>query len=332
VNLMKFSRSTTPARFIRNVRTNWFEQRFLIYSVDKFGPNKNMFKQDLENAFLMGGQRSEKNFDIFTNDHELTNRLLANIRNRRSARSTHDNIRNLLSDVAGELATTGRSFYYLHDSNDRNEKTYLTPYSSATIFRVFGKYLQYIPRSTNSSSDPTTIGPREIRLLDSKKALYFQWPKEIRRQISKQAKALSALDRYGSSSVLDFLPNATDDNPNPHSNFNFSEWRTAHDLELYRATSITGWGARKSHDEKASDFFILLRQLRFKKFNTKLRDDILRQLSRELTKVGGNYFHNFRVSIQANEKMPSVAEIEKLEKRLLCEEADFPEVFEYLRS
>jgi len=60
-----------------------------------------------------------------------------------------------------------------------------------------------------------------------------------------------------------------------------------------------------------------------------LRDDILNQLSGELSRVGKNYKAKFSVEISGTDELSSVAYLNELEMRLAREEVGFNEIIDY---
>jgi hypothetical protein len=60
-----------------------------------------------------------------------------------------------------------------------------------------------------------------------------------------------------------------------------------------------------------------------------LRDDILRQLSGEFSRVGKAYKAEYSVEISGTDVLPSVAHLNELEARLTREEVGFTEIIDY---
>jgi len=69
--------------------------------------------------------------------------------------------------------------------------------------------------------------------------------------------------------------------------------------------------------------------IRFRRNQLLLRDDILKQLSCELSRVGKGYKAEFSVEISRTDELPSVAYLNELEVRLAREEVGFNEIIDY---
>ena len=60
-----------------------------------------------------------------------------------------------------------------------------------------------------------------------------------------------------------------------------------------------------------------------------LRDDILSQLSAELSRVGKIYNSEFTMEVSGTDELPTVAQLDELEARLTREEVGFTEIIDY---
>jgi hypothetical protein len=60
-----------------------------------------------------------------------------------------------------------------------------------------------------------------------------------------------------------------------------------------------------------------------------LRDDILNQLSGELSRVGKGYKAEFSVEISGTDELPNVSHLNELEMRLVGEKVGLNEVIDY---
>jgi hypothetical protein len=149
-----------------------------------------------------------------------------------------------------------------------------------------------------------------------------------KRMLSAQNKVLAVLDKH-QFGVSNFHPQATHENPNPTNHFDFHAWRDTQERAFYRATRSTGWSGRKYDSSKCSDFLNCHRLLRFRRNQLLLRDDILNQLSGELSRVGKGYNTDFSVEISCTDELPSVAQLNELEVRLAREEVGFNEIIDY---
>lgn len=287
-----------------------------------------MFEEDFAHIFNYSNINNGRLFDISSSDEELTERLLSNVRTRYGPDPVDETVREWVEDIAQSLVWIGAAYYCLKDDAERND-IYISSFSSSGVAHLFGTYVQWVPKRTvrHWDRDDEEV-PREIRILDSSKVIRIAMPKAIKRVISSQNRILATIDKY-QFGATDFQPKATHENPNPVNHFNFSIWQETQERALYRCTRATGWNGRKYDSSKRSDFFDCYRLLRFRRNQLLLRDDILSQLSAELSRVGKDYNADFTVKISGTDKLPSVKTLNELEARLAREEVGFTEIIDY---
>ena len=153
-------------------------------------------------------------------------------------------------------------------------------------------------------------------------------PKSIKRMLSKQNRTLSTLDNHQLVGN-EFHTQATYKNPNPINHFDFRVWNEAQERVFFRATRRSGWHGRKSDFSKRSDFFVCHRLIRFRRNQLLLRDDILRQLGDEFSRIGNNYNPGFSIKITGSEELPTVSYLDDLELKLSNEDVGFGEIMDY---
>jgi len=153
-------------------------------------------------------------------------------------------------------------------------------------------------------------------------------PKMIKRILSIQNRILDALDKH-QLNVTNLSPEPTHENPEPINHFDFSIWRDTQERALYRATRGTGWNGRKYDSSKRSDFFDCHRMIRFRRNQLFLRDEILRQLSVELSRIGRGYNAEYNIEIHGSNNLPNINRLDELEASLTREEAGFTEIIEF---
>lgn len=306
---------------------NWLERLCIPRGNREVGLNQRMFNEDLANIFP-GSRSSGREFIVDTNDSDLADRLLSNVATRRR-RYSSDSFKGLVEDITQALTSRGRALYFIRDSS-AGEGFDLISLSFENVIRLGGRYIQYVPRRNlrGQCSAEGTL-PRELRILDESRIILIRWPAAIRRKLSAQNRILRALDAYDGGFALAFNSQATHENPNPSNKFDFAKWRVAHDLAFYRATRQTGWNGRKHDSEKRSDFFDCHRLLRFRRLQTELRDSILTQLSEGLGRAGRKYNSEFTIVIGAGDRLISIDDINKIEKKLYDEDLSFNEVIEF---
>lgn len=290
--------------------------------------NRQMFDEDFARLFCSMNCRSGNLFDIVSNDEELTQKLLGNIKTRYAPHSVDETIRELVEEIAQSLIWSGRAYFFLHDDTEQ-EKIHVASFSSDGVVRLFGTHIQWVPkrRERHWDRDDEEIR-REIRILDAAKVMRFDMPTPIKRMLSAQNRTLAVLDKHQFGEA-NFHSQATHENPNPTNHFDFRVWRDTQERALYRATRRTGWNGRKYDSAKRSDFFDCHRLIRFRRNQLLLRDEILNQLSGELSKVGKGYKSGFSVEISGTDELPSIAHLNELEVRLASEEVGFNEIIDY---
>jgi hypothetical protein len=290
--------------------------------------NRRMFDEDFARLFHSMNRRSGNLFEIVTNDDELLQKLLGNVKTRYSSNSIDETIRELVEEIAQSLIWFGRAYYFLHDDTEQ-EETHLASFSSGGVVRLFGTHIQWVPkrRDRHWDLDGEEL-PREIRILDAVKVMRFDMPTSIKRMLSAQNRTLAVLDKHQLGET-NLQPRVTHDNPNPTNHFDFRVWRDTQERALYRATRSTGWNGRNYDSPKRSDFFDCHRLIRFRRNQLFLRDNILNQLSVELSRVGKGYKAEFSVEILGNDELPSIVHLNKLEARLAREEVGFNEIIDY---
>lgn len=290
--------------------------------------NRRMFNEDFARLFHSKKRLSSDLFEMVSNDDELMQKLLGSFKTRYGPHSVDDTIRELMEDIGQSLIWFGRAYYYLYEDTER-EEVRLASFSSDGVIRLFGVHIQWVPkhRERHWDRDDEEL-PREIRILDAAKVMRFDMPISIKRMLSAQNRTLTVIDKH-QFEVASFQPLATHETPNPINYFDFRVWSDTQEYAFYRATRSTGWNGRKYDSSKCSDFFYCHRLIRFRRNQLLLRDEILKQLSDELSKVGKAYKADFSVEISATDVLPSVAHLNELEMSLAREELGFNEIIDY---
>lgn len=267
-------------------------------------------------------------FNVVSNDEVLSQKLLSNIRTRYDRHSVDEIIRELVEEIAQSLIWSGRAYFFLYDDM-KQETIHVVPLSSDGVFRLFGAYIQWVPKRRERYLDSGDEDiPREIRILDAAKVMRFDMPKQIKRMLFAQNRTLAIIDKHEFREA-NFYYQATHDNPNSTNHFDFGVWRDMQERALYRATRRTGWNGRKFDSTKRSDFFDCHRLIRFRRNQLLLRDNILNQLSCELSRVGKGYNSEFSVEISGSDELPCIADLNELEVKLENEEVGFNEIADY---
>lgn len=326
---MKIFRSEPLRRHhFPDVRLGLIDRLWIKSKRERPGFNRRMFDEDFANFFWSMNRRSGKLFDVVSNDEELTQKLLGNIKTRYAPHSVDEAIRELVEEIAQSLIWSGRAYFFLYDDTEQ-EKIHLASFGSDGVVRLFGMYVQWVPkrRERHWDRDDEEVS-REIRILDAVKVMRFDMPTSIKRMLSAQNRTLAVLDKHQFGEAK-FHSQVTHENPNPTNHFDFRVWRDTQERALYRATRKSGWNGRKYDSTKRSDFFDCRRLIRFRRNQLLLRDDILNQLSGELSRVGKGYKAEFSVEISGTDELPNVSHLNELEMRLVSEKVGFNEIIDY---
>jgi hypothetical protein len=326
---MKFSKSKPLLHFHNGEsQLGLLDRIFFATKVKEPGFNRRMFDEDFSRIFHYSNRRSGALFDITTSDRDLTERLLASVETQYSPHGDDETIREWTEEIAGTLILSGKAYYHLWDDHD-SEEIRIRSFGPSGVSTLLGVTFQRVPRHTERLWDrDDEEKPREVRLLDGQKVLRFNMPRMLRHILRAQNKTLATIDRHQYRTAK-FYPQATHEAPDPANHFDFRVWHEIQDTALYRSTRKTGWNGRKYDGSKRSDFFDCHRLIRFRRNQLILRDDILKQLSSELTRVGQQFSGEYEVKIGATEKLPSVKQLDILEARFSCEDAAFSEVIDF---
>lgn len=305
-----------PLRYHRpdDAHLGYIDRIFVKRNRESSGINRRMFTEDFSRIFRYSDWHNGSLFKICSSDEELTERLLSNVQTRHGPHPVDETVREWVEDIAQSLVWFGAAHYFLKDDAERDD-IHIASFGSNGVAHLLGTHIQWVPKRTARHWDrDDEEAPREIRILNSAKVMCFVIPKTIKRMLSRQNRTLAVIDKH-QFRVADFQPQATYEDPNPTNHFDFSAWRDTQERALYRSTRVTGWNGRKYDSSKRSDFFDCHRLIRFRRNQLVLRDDILSQLSAELSRVGKCYNAGFSVEISGTDELPSVAHLNNLEAR-----------------
>lgn len=314
--------------YFRDEQITLVDSLFIKQRPQKPDFNRRMFDEDFAGLFHSLNHRNSNLFKIVSNNDELIQKLLGNVKTRYAPHSIEETIPELVEEIAQSLIWFGKAYYFLHEDTEK-EEIQVAAFSSDGVARLFGTHFQWVPKRLEKHWDQDDEQlPREIRILDATKVMRFDMPPSIKRMLKAQNKTLAILDKHQFETTK-FHPHATHENPNPTNHFDFRMWRDTQERALYRATRNTGWNARKYDSSKRSDFFDCHRLIRFRRNQLLLRDYILKQISSEFSRVGNGYKAGFSVEISGTDELASIAHLNKLELKLTREEVGFNEIIDY---
>ncbi|WP_421219888.1 hypothetical protein [Aeromonas jandaei] len=311
-----------------DVKLDFMDRLFVRIKKDRPDFNRRMFDEDFTRFFDLMSSRRKKSFEIVSNDDELMHKLLCDVNNGHTSYKIEESIHQLVKDIVQSILWFGVAYFFIHEDAEQEELNIhsISPYG---IVRLLGAYIQWIPKrhETLWNKDSETL-PREIRILNSAKVMRFDMPKMIKRMLSSQNRILVALDKnqLGNTS---FFPQVTHESPKPTNYFIFQVWKDIQDRALFRATQETGWNGRVYDSKKCSDFFTCHRLIRFRRNQILLANEILTQLSSELSRVGRYYNPKFSIKVTLTDELPNLKYLNELAKRLECEEVGFKEIMDY---
>ncbi|EGR3302663.1 hypothetical protein P3576_02200 [Vibrio parahaemolyticus] len=326
---MKFAKGKPEHHFHFDTENMGFLERLFISPLrEREGFYQGMFNQDFSQIFKSFRRRNEALFSIKSNDGVLIDKLLGNVKGRRRHHCLDDTVREWVEEIAQNLVRLKTVYYFLYEDAE-NEELHIVPLSSVNLFQFLNICIQLLPkrRKDHWTSDGELL-PAELRILDTSKLIRIDISSAIKQLLLAQNRILTALDKHQHDNTA-FYPKATYKNPIPRNNFDLNYWVETQDKALYRATIDTGWTGRKQDSSKRSDFFDCYRQLRFKRNQLILRDNILFQLGKELTRVGQQYNPEFEVVISPTNALPNVAELDKLKEQLSQEKVSFTDIIDF---
>lgn len=316
-----------PYQF-HEVQLGLVDQLFVKKERESRGFYQKMFDEDFARIFNTVSSNSDEILCINSTDDSLIEKLLANIKPRYHTRSKDETVRRLVEEIAQSLIRFGTAYHYLYDDSEQNQ-IHIVSINAVNVLHFLGFYFQWVPKRTEKHWDRKDEQlPRELRLLNANKLLHFSMPAPINRVLAAQNKTLAVLDKHRFE-LNDFHTQSSYENPNPTSYFDYNIWNQNQERALFRATRSTGWNARNTSAVKCSDFFHCHRLIRFRRNQLILRDDILQQLSCELSRVGKGYNSDFMVQIATADNALNIAHLNKLEDQLHREEVGFTEVIDY---
>ncbi|RVU85883.1 hypothetical protein EOL70_00070 [Leucothrix sargassi] len=309
----------------RNERIAIIDSFFMRRKKNRAEFNLRMFHEDFEGLFNPLHYRNRNLFEIKSTDDNLVLKLLGNVRVGYSSNVVGETIRELIDDIAQSLIRLGKAYYFLHEGTDQ-QAIYVAQLESTGVFRLFNRFIQWVPQRYEKQSGQDIELSREVRILDRTKIMCFDMPTAVKRILHEQNRTLSVLDKYQFSIPQSLGMGGGNKQTN---NFDFNAWNDLQTLVLCRATRSTGWSGRKERSINQSDFFICHRLIRFRRNQLLLRDSILNQLNSELSRVGREYKTDFSVEISLNDELPNISDLNELEERLVNEQVGFTEIIDY---
>ena len=239
-------------------------------------PNIYMFVEDVHIAVMpIGGRfRQTTNYSVEIqgnpNDEPRAIAILQSLSQYDRLSDLGDLLSDSVNKIAHYLAGSGRSVYEIIRGEESDQAWQLYSFTEKRLFRVFGNYIQLIPRA-----DQKLWGKSRFNI-PAKDIWHIVMPKTLGgyRGYRKILKKLRKFPRLGPS----FLTNETDN----------TEWTTYFSTELYhkeeelfvaKTTARLGWPMRNSGLRIWTEFYAMYRILTLKWAQACIREHIIDELN-----------------------------------------------------
>ena len=244
-----------------------------------FNTNVSMFVEDVHLTVMpIGGKsRLTPNFSVDIQaipDHQTRAiTILESLTDR--ARYIRHNLEKLLStlvqDIARELARNGRSVHEIVQDEENDGEYRLYSFTSQRLFRVFGRYIQIIPKADRSLWKKAYVIIPERYIWD------IAMPKELGGCRGYRA-LLRKLARFEHPSPKFWI----DDLSKLDWSGSFDSQRYLRETEISCATIMErwGWNQRDYSQRNCTEFYLVHRTLQFKWALAVIREHIMHELNR----------------------------------------------------
>jgi len=311
------------------IHFGWLESLFMKTERDDLGLYRRMFAEDFAKLFHSFNRRSEKSFELTSNDEELAKKLLKSIRTSFDSSTIDEAIRYFIEDISKSLIFEGKAYYFLHKDCEQ-DSVHTASFDSFGVMRFLNTYLQWVPKRTERQvGDDSKELPRELRFFNACNVLRFYIPSTIKALLSKQNRVLNTIDFHHRTAEKYILSGSKDGMPIQKTYFDFEYWKELEEKALFKSTRLTGWSCRAYHHPKKSDFFDCHRLIRLRRNQVNFRDSILSQICSELSRVGKAYNSNFSITITCTDNLLSLSKLNELEDKLKEESVGFDEIMDY---
>ncbi|HEV3268604.1 MAG TPA: hypothetical protein VGZ68_09410 [Acidimicrobiales bacterium] len=164
------------------------------------------------------------------------------------------------------------------DSNDKPEAFFIHHIPPATIGRIRGQPIQYVPRDLSEAT--TRNGLAYVRL-DPSRLVSITIPKDLRKRLGATIQFLRVASAAQKSEFLmarEQMANLGD--------FDFSEYNQLIGQFFYKGTRDVGWTSRELFDKHSLYPYVIWRYLQFLRFKIELRNAIVAGLNQILSVAG----------------------------------------------
>lgn len=268
---------------------------------------------------------SRKTIQVFLNPaNEIVEKLIAKglgTRNdwRNLPDATHDFFGMCASTVLAHGEANYEIVYFLNEENKPVDfRLMFIPPDSLSFQNQ--KITQHIPEAIvqqrNLPSSQVQISPNVI--------LTFQLHEYMRNNFSHTMESLAIIGR---EVFPQFATEITLGQRRGY--FDLKKYTESKNMALADAAKLIGWNGRQTVNESTLEYYQLHRLLRFERFITELRDEILATLNEGLQRVGRQVGFSSQIVIEG---LPTISDVEKAETQLLegaCKFEDVMQPFHY---
>ena len=235
--------------------------------------NVQWFSQDINLGVMpIGGRTHHKNFAVelkgIKSDCERAEQLITDL-GRDHFYDFSDNVCGAVEHLTWNLSSEGRVAYEI--ILDENEAIRLVNFTTKRLWRMFGYFLQFIPRSDQER------WKKKIATLPDDRVWYFEIPTSLGGRNNYRA-LLKKLRKFPTLAPDFWRDNIAEE---LHSEvFNFRIYQNLSEAYWRRATKTWGWNRRDSSTDKTTEFFNYYKLICFARAQAELREYIILELNK----------------------------------------------------
>jgi hypothetical protein len=260
----------TVARYFQSLGSNHLERNL----------NVHMFTEDVHLAIMpIGGRSTKQNkFSITFNgskdECERAQLLIECIA--RSDRHDHSkNVCNAVEEIGNRLSWEGCAVYEI--INNEDDIPYLYGFTSKNLIRLFGWFLQIIPRGD------WELWNKKWVLIPHTKIWRIEMPKDLggRKGYLSIISKLKRFDGMGHKfwrEAIEYGKQSTD--------FDFQKYILNSDIYRSKVTKTWGWNRRDWTQKRTTEFFCFYKMVNFRLAQAVLREHIVNELNILFSRVG----------------------------------------------
>jgi len=260
-----------------------------------------MFSDDVRLGIMPYSTEPGMAIGILPGDDEVV-ALVTKALAKDSWRDLEDVVTEFIRQCASGILAYGKAQYEIVIERSRESKTpvafdlqWVTPH---TIRRRFGRWVQDLGRRRAEERG----WPRFTRI-DIERIITFELP------IPLTTRKLLDLKRTLAGVGTDLTPEGYLRGEGFPPGYDFNEFQRLRARAEATATSIVGWNSRGGLSERLTDYYYLVREIRFQRFIVALRDAILDRLNVALSQILPQFGHSGRIVL---ENFTTLGDIDRL--------------------